>query len=131
MCLYNMGINKIILMKNIFLLFSIITLFCIACEEQIEPVPLFMDMDTEVVDTMAVDTMVEQNMKKVLIEEFTGVRCVNCPEGSEKIETLLAIHGERLVAVSIHAGFFATAFSGEEEFNTPEGEALLLSLIHI
>ncbi len=104
-------------MKNIFILFGCFIFLCTACEEKTEPVDLF--MGTGVIDT------VDQNAKKVLIEEFTGVRCVNCPEGSEKIETLLAIHGKRLVAVSIHAGFFASAFGEEEEFNIPEGDELL------
>ncbi|RME94769.1 MAG: hypothetical protein D6772_14140 [Bacteroidetes bacterium] len=48
-----------------------------------------------------------QQPRQVLIEEFTGIRCVNCPAGSEAIETLLGIHGTQLVAVSIHAGFFS------------------------
>ena len=51
---------------------------------------------------------VDEQEKQVLIEEFTGVRCVNCPAGSAAIEDLLAIHGERLIAVSIHAGFFSS-----------------------
>ena len=51
---------------------------------------------------------VDEQERQVLIEEFTGVRCVNCPAGSAAIEDLLAVHGERLVAVSIHAGFFSS-----------------------
>lgn len=61
--------------------------------------------------------------KVVLIEEFTGVQCVNCPAGSAEIENLLAIHGKRLVAVSIHAGFFAEKFDDSKfDFKTQETE---------
>ncbi len=63
--------------------------------------------------------------RRVLIEEFTGVRCVNCPEGSEKIEELLAIHGEDLIAVSIHSGFFADPYNDSNiDFRTSEGAAI-------
>lgn len=69
---------------------------------------------------------IEDQERQVLIEEFTGVRCVQCPAGSAEIETLLAIHGERLIAVSIHAGDFAPPFSQSlYDFRTPEGEGLI------
>lgn len=45
--------------------------------------------------------------QNVLIEEYTGVRCQNCPAGAQTLEELKIIHGERLVIVSIHGGFFA------------------------
>lgn len=68
----------------------------------------------------------EGQLRQVLIEEFTGVRCVQCPAGSAEIETLLAIHGERLIAVSIHAGDFAFPFSQSlYDFRTPEGDGLI------
>ena len=69
---------------------------------------------------------IENQQRQVLIEEFTGVRCVQCPAGSAEIETLLAIHGVRLVAVSIHAGDFSPPFSTSlYDFRTEEGEQLI------
>lgn len=60
--------------------------------------------------------------RKVLIEEFTGVRCVNCPDGSAEIENLQSLYGENLVAVSIHAGFFSEPYpENQYDFRTPEG----------
>ena len=62
-------------------------------------------------------------VKKVLIEEFTGVRCVNCPQGSAEIENLLSIHGDKLVAISIHAGFFAPPYPESlYDLRTPDGD---------
>ncbi len=64
--------------------------------------------------------------KRVLIEEFSGVRCVQCPAGSYEIQNLQSIHGERLVAVSIHAGSLAAPYNQSQyDFRTEEGEKLL------
>ncbi len=63
--------------------------------------------------------------KKVLVEEFTGVRCVNCPAGAAELENLKSIYGDRLVIVSIHAGDFAPPYSDSKyDFRTTEGTAL-------
>jgi hypothetical protein len=69
---------------------------------------------------------VDDQTRQVLIEEFTGVRCVNCPAGSEAIEALLNVHGSQLVAVSIHAGLFAVPFpESPEDFANDESRSLL------
>ena len=63
--------------------------------------------------------------RKVLVEEFTGVRCVNCPAGAAELDNLRTIYGDRLVVVSIHAGDFAPPFSDSRfDFRTTEGDAL-------
>lgn len=41
--------------------------------------------------------------RKVLIEEFSGVQCPNCPVGAAQIENLRAIYGERVIAITHHA----------------------------
>ena len=104
-------------MKSILytLLFSM--LFLSACEENMPEIACL---------TCGNDTVIlEPQDRVVLIEEFTGVRCVNCPQGSAEIKNLLSIHGERLVAVSIHAGFFAEKYpQSQYDFSTTEGDAL-------
>ena len=67
----------------------------------------------------------------VLLEEFTGKGCTNCPKGSREIENLLAIYDSNLVVVSIHAGFFANPefFKvGEFDLRTEEGEDIFAML---
>ncbi len=67
-----------------------------------------------------------EQQRQVLIEEFTGVRCVNCPAGSAQIEDLLALYGEQLVAVSIHAGEYAPPLpESMYDFRTDEGDQLI------
>jgi hypothetical protein len=63
--------------------------------------------------------------RKVLIEEFTGVRCVNCPDGSAEIENIRSRYPDRVVAVSIHAGFFANPYPENRfDFRTDAGTQL-------
>ena len=40
----------------------------------------------------------------VLLEDFTGQKCVKCPFGTEVIEQLLKVYGDTVVAVGIHSG---------------------------
>ncbi len=88
------------------LLFSFLTLAISACTEIAPVVPTLGD-------------------RKVLVEEFTGVRCVNCPAGASELDNLRGIYGDRLVVVSIHTGDFSTPYSDSKfDFRTPEGTAL-------
>lgn len=42
--------------------------------------------------------------RTVLLEEFTGQFCNNCPKAHKVIENIVELYGENIVAVSIHAG---------------------------
>lgn len=66
----------------------------------------------------------------VLLEEFTGQLCVNCPEGHKIIAQLREQYGDRFIPVSIHAGvdrnntFGVGQFDGITGLAVAEGEAL-------
>jgi hypothetical protein len=103
-------------------LFLLLLLALTACEE-IAP---------EVTPAMEADSVCEEpepvsgQGKQVLIEEFTGVRCVNCPAGSEALKGLLETHGEQLVAISIHAGSFSPPYpDSRDTLRTQTGENIL------
>jgi hypothetical protein len=65
------------------------------------------------------------SQRKVLVEEFTGVACVNCPQGAAELANLKGIYGENLVIVSIHAGEFADPLpESKYNFKTEEGTSL-------
>lgn len=51
--------------------------------------------------------------KRVLIEDFTGQRCVNCPSATETIKQLQDTYGkENVIAVAIHSGPFSKTLTG-------------------
>lgn len=71
--------------------------------------------------------IVPSGNRVILLEEFTGKGCTNCPKGSREIENLLTQFPNNLVAVSIHAGFFANPEFfplGQYDLRTEEGEFL-------
>lgn len=45
----------------------------------------------------------------VLLEDFTGQRCPNCPTAGKVVEQLQEVYGDALVAVAIHGGQLAVA----------------------
>ena len=75
-----------------------------------------------------IEPFVPSGSRVVLLEEFTGKGCTNCPKGSRELENLLTQFPDNLVAVSIHAGFFANPdfFDlGVYDLRTEEGEFLI------
>lgn len=51
--------------------------------------------------------------RRVLIEDFTGQRCVNCPYATDEIEKLKEQYGDdNVIAVGIHSGPFAKSVKG-------------------
>jgi Outer membrane protein Omp28 len=41
--------------------------------------------------------------RKILLEEFTGFRCTNCPPAAEQAKALKDIYGDQLIVVALHA----------------------------
>ncbi|HLU16924.1 MAG TPA: Omp28-related outer membrane protein [Edaphocola sp.] len=58
-------------------------------------------------DTMYVASVEAPQTKNYYIEEFTGVRCANCPRAAEKLTQLTEAHPDRLKIVAIHALSFS------------------------
>lgn len=52
------------------------------------------------------DDSIKVYSRRVLIEDFTGHACINCPEAAEIVESLQDAYAERIVAVSIYSGSF-------------------------
>ena len=63
--------------------------------------------------------------KKVLIEDFTGYKCANCPQASSELKTIEELFPEKVVSIAIHAGFFSQP-SGDfiTDFRTTGGNEL-------
>lgn len=55
-------------------------------------------------------------IKQILIEEFTGHQCGNCPEGAKTIETLKELYCDHIIPVAIHAGYFAEVKTSSDKY---------------
>lgn len=63
--------------------------------------------------------------RAVLIEDFTGQNCLNCPRAHEKIEDLQKQYGEdKVIAVSIHGGSMAISDVRPFGLMTKEGDEI-------
>ena len=71
--------------------------------------PYLIDNNTNPVDT---NTFV----KKVLIEDFTGHRCPNCPAAAEELVSLQDFYGDRVIGIAIHPS--SPAFSTPSPLTT-------------
>ncbi len=67
----------------------------------------------------------EEVVKKVLLEDFTGHQCPNCPAGTLIANQLHDMYGSRFITIAYHAGFFArTSPSFPIDYTTSEGNEL-------
>lgn len=66
-----------------------------------------------------------QFVKKVLLEDYTGHNCPNCPAAAVTAGQLKGIYGDQLVVMAVHAGFFAIPDPSNppfsNDFRTPAG----------
>lgn len=66
-------------------------------------------------------------IKQILIEEFTGHKCGNCPRGDETIKMIKELYCDHVIPVSIHAGSFADVNETGNytyEYRTEDGNEL-------
>ena len=107
----------------------LIALFCgtvllTSCDKINEP--FYQIINNEDVTVTFPDVDPASVYRKVLIEEFTGHRCTNCPAGHQILEQLHQRYGDTLVMVGIHYGSLAKPI-GETfgyDFRTSEGNQI-------
>lgn len=108
--------------QNIFLVLSsllTIGIFASGCEEIPPPIDL-----TETVYETGVGAPTIADEKVVLIEDFTGAACPNCPDAHIAIEDAIATYPDQIVALAEY-NYFADPLHIEE--NMQSEEALLLN----
>lgn len=84
----------------------------ISCDKVDEPFTKKLEIDSTITKT-------------VLLEDYTGHQCVNCPEAGELSHNLKANFKENVVVIAVHAGWFAQPTpSGDftADYRTEEGE---------
>jgi hypothetical protein len=93
-------------------LFLLSSIFLLGCKEEPVLIPK--------------TAVVSSGEHKVLVEEYTGVKCVNCPAGSAEIENLKSKYGENVIALSIHAGIFAKPYTESKyDLKVKDGEDIM------
>ncbi len=63
-------------------------------------------------------------IRKILLEDYTGHTCGNCPRAAEQTEFLIDNYCDHIVPISVHVGFFAEPYpSGKytNDFRTEAG----------
>ncbi len=76
---------------------------------------------------MSTPLTVSQTEQYVLLEDFTGWNCPNCPKGTEEINSIISQYGDRIVVAAVHAGAFARPKPDNNnlDLRTDYGEKLL------
>jgi len=76
-----------------------------------------------------VDTIMDWDtvnpVKKVLLEDYTGHLCVNCPEAAVIAHNLEGLYGGKLIVMAVHAGMFAAPSATGDftaDYTTPAGD---------
>ncbi len=82
--------------------------------------------ETTSLDSVEVLTPLENPVQRVLLEDYTGHQCGNCPRAARKATELLAQYGDRLVVVATHAGYYAELLAPlyTYDFRTTAGKEL-------
>lgn len=55
----------------------------------------------------------DEVIQKVLLEDYTGHDCVNCPTAAVEAHDLKEIFGDQLIVMAVHAGWFARPIPAE------------------
>lgn len=63
--------------------------------------------------------------RNVVLEEYTGIHCVYCPDGHKRAKALKDANPGRVVLINVHAGGYAVPSAGEPDFRTAFGEQLV------
>ena len=86
------------------LLFTVLFVLGLAACEEIPPFISFEEDKTVSDTTYLSPDVAEPQPKTVFIEEFSGVRCVNCPAANEATEAMVEDNPGRVHLMVLHAG---------------------------
>ena len=109
--------KKLILLIPIFFLFT----HCDKVPPRIPPPPPECVLNTPVVNTNTATS----NSRKVLLEDYTGHTCGNCPTAAKKAEEILASHEDNVIVLANHvsAQFGEPKKNYYEDFRDPASTA--------
>ncbi len=100
-----------------------------SCDKIDEPVIIIDEQN--ITDGLLDDNFIMDSVtvtrKQVLLEDFTGHKCVNCPEAALAAQALAEELNHKLVIYSIHAGYYAEPDQTGDftaDYRCPEGNQL-------
>lgn len=112
--------------KGISLIVLFIVLF--SCKEDGPFINFEEDQET-LVDTLYISTTpILQVNKNVLFEEFSGVRCSNCPSGNQATHSIYQDKGDRFIPITVHSDFLALPYPNTQDLRTVEANDIANSL---
>jgi thiol-disulfide isomerase/thioredoxin len=104
-------------------------IFLASCDKIDQPLEIIDEQYTTdgYLDTLYFIDSVIVNEKHVLLEDFTGHKCVNCPEAAIAAHALAEDLNHKLIIYSVHAGYYAEPDETGDytaDFRCETGEAL-------
>ncbi|MDP1802480.1 MAG: Omp28-related outer membrane protein [Bacteroidota bacterium] len=109
-------------MKKILSIFILATIICFSSCDRIKS-PIIKKNTVTGSSFVTKNNFAVYNYKKALLEDYTGMRCPNCPEGTIIAENLLATYGNSLVVVAVHAGGLSNPFGNyTADYRTEAGD---------
>lgn len=110
-------------MKRIFhyIFFIVCALFCLSSCDKIEEENylVFSGAAGQWFDGNGVD----DHSQRAIIEKYTGVRCINCPDADQVITAAVANYNGKLIAVSIHdSSVFTKPYGTDPDLRCPDGQ---------
>jgi len=115
-------------MKNKYIIpfaISFFAIFLFSCDKVEQPIKDGKNPWVE--STTPEDTVTpEVPIRKILVEDFTGHLCGNCPRAAENILELKSTYGDHIIPIAIHVGAYATPISApfDADYNTAVGDEL-------
>ncbi len=93
-----------------------------SCEE----VGPTIEFEAPLVDTSFISTVIPPKQSKVVvIEDFSGVQCVNCPIGNETVSAILEALPGQAIGLTVHGGDLAVPYpNSTEDFVSDETQEL-------
>jgi hypothetical protein len=117
-------------MKNNIIVFALLSIAYMACTKEQMPSGLNLYDTINTKDTSYVISVTPSpQTKHILMEEATGVRCPNCPAGSELVHTLQGQYTNRIYAVSVYSAFLNQFYPPAlYNFNSTDADTLVTFL---
>ncbi|MBQ9312337.1 MAG: Omp28-related outer membrane protein [Bacteroidales bacterium] len=102
-------------MKKILWLVGVVSTFLLFSCDDIKEDEFLTKVEGETTESTPITKT--QNSQAVLLEDYTGWLCVNCPAAAALVEEMQTNYGEQLVAISVHTGSFAVPSSANNNLD--------------